>query len=164
MLMLRYWFPKAVAILGLALLAGLAQPARSRAVLAETTVFASPIQAGCYLVRANQCKVHVEPFAIQMTPGKKLVSFQLVAVRMGSGLQTVIYNFRPDTSNPVPFSGSSFSPSLVAKDFAAACTTSYQLFLQGQDSGDANQYNLGATATITCPKGTFITNLPLVKR
>jgi hypothetical protein len=151
----------AVACLGLVLLAGFSQ---QPSVLAETTIFASPIQAGCYLARVDQCKIHVDPFTINIAAGKKLVFFQLVAIRMGSGRQTVIYNFHTDQSNPAPSSGTTYLPSAVAKDFAAACSASYQISLQGQDSGDLNALNLGMTNTVVCPTGTYKAQLPLVRR
>jgi len=157
-------FLRVAVMLGIAFGAGMAQPGPSRAVLAAATIFASPIQAGCYQVRADRCKIHLEPFAIQLSTGEKLVSFQVIATRMQTGQQTVIYDFHPDISNPVPFAGDTFTPSLVAQDFAAACTTSYRVSLQGRDSGDASTLNLGETNTITCPKGNFTLQLPLVAR
>src|SRR5512141_3021593 len=44
-------------------------------------ISASPVHAGCYLARADRCKIHVEPFTINITSGKKLALFQLVAIR-----------------------------------------------------------------------------------
>jgi hypothetical protein len=82
---------------------------------------------------------------------------------MGSGAQTVIYDFRPDQSNPVPASGNTFAPSLVAKDFAATCSQTYEVSLQGMDSGDANMLNLGLTGQFTCPTGTYTVFLPAVR-
>lgn len=155
---------QAVAILGLATLAGLARPAASRAVLAETAIFASPVQGGCYLVRPDACKIHLEPFTIQIASGQKLTSFQLVAIRMSDGRQTMIYDFRPDLSNPVPFTGTAFTPSLVAKDFAAACATNYEISLQGRDSGDSSTFSLGLTNTIVCPSATYRALLPVILR
>jgi hypothetical protein len=75
----------------------------------------------------------------------------------------MIYDFRPDQSNPVPTSGSTFTPSLVAKDFAATCGKSYEISLQGQDTGDANAFNLGLTGYFTCPTGTYTVFLPIVR-
>lgn len=129
-----------------------------------TDIFASPVQAGCYIAAANDCRIHVDPFTINITSGKKLSFFHLVAIQGGTGTQTVIYDFQTDQSNPAPSSGTTYTPSMVAKDFAAACSTSYQIRLQGRDSGDANTLNLGATTTIACPIGTFTTRLPLVRR
>ncbi len=126
--------------------------------------FASPIQAGCYLAHHDQCKIHVDPFALNLTDGEKLVFFQLIATRISSGSQRVIYDFRPDQSNPVPFTGSTYTPSLVAKDFAAACGQKYILSLQGQDTGDTVPYNLGSTEQFTCPTGNYLTNMPLIIR
>ena len=118
---------------------------------AAPEIFASPVHAGCYLARADRCKIHVEPFTINIASGKKLAQFQLVAIRMGTGTQTVIYDWRPDQSNPVPSIGTTYTPSLVAKDFAARCGETYEISLQGKDSGDTNVFDLGLTGQFTCP-------------
>jgi hypothetical protein len=139
-------------------------PARSPVVQAVPEIFASPIHAGCYQVRYDRCKIHVEPFTINIASGTKLVNFKLVALRTATGQLTPIYDFRPDQSNPVPGSGTTFSPSLVAKDFAAVCGISYEISLQGQDTGDANPFNLGLTTAFTCPVGTYRNLVPRVGR
>jgi hypothetical protein len=120
---------------------------------AEITVYASPIQAGCYIAVPNDCRLHVEPFTINLYSGSKLVFFQLLAQRSGGGMQ-VICDFRPDVSNPVPFTGSIYTPSLVAQDFAATCGQQYTVSLQGRDAHDSSAYNLGSTGQITCPSTT----------
>jgi hypothetical protein len=94
---------------------------RQQGVQGAVTTYASPIQAGCYLARHDLCKIHVEPFTINLGTGQKLVYFQLLTTQAGSGMQRVIYDFRPDSSNSVPFTGNTFTPSLVKKDFAATC-------------------------------------------
>jgi|GEM_PF-1028607 hypothetical protein len=127
-------------------------------------IFVSPVHAGCYLAKLDRCKIHVEPFTINLASGQKLVLFRLVAIRSSTGLQTTIYDFRPDQSNPVPYSGSTFTPSPVAKDFAALCGESYQISLQGRDTGDTNLYNLGLTDQFTCPIGTYLNLLPLIRK
>ena len=114
-------------------------------------IFASPIQAGCYIAAPNDCRIHVDPFTVDIASGQKLVFFQLVAIQIGTGQQTIIYDFHTDQSNPAPFIGSTYSPSLVAQDFAATCGKAYQLSLQGRDSGDTSAFNLGLTSTFTCP-------------
>ena len=114
-------------------------------------IFASPVNGGCYIAAPGQCKIHVEPFTINITSGKKMVQFRLVAIRSGTGTQTVIYDWRPDLSNPPPPSGTMYTPSLVTQDFAATCGGSYSVSLQGQDSGDASMFNLGLTGNFTCP-------------
>jgi hypothetical protein len=53
---------------------------------------------------------------------------------------------------------------LVAKDFAATCSQSYTVSLQGQDTGDATPFNLGVTDQFTCPKGTYQLNLPVIHK
>jgi hypothetical protein len=127
---------------------------RSNSAKAEVNIYASPIQAGCYIAASNDCRMHVDPFTINLASGTKLVYFKLVSINMNNGVQNVIYDFRPDQSNPVPFSGSTYTPSLVAQDFAATCGTTYEISLQGQDTGDPNPYNLGLTGQFTCPAAT----------
>jgi len=141
---------------------GLAQP--PPAVRAEPEIFASPVHAGCYLEKIDRCKIHVEPFTVNLASGKKLVRFTLLATRASSGTLAMIYDFRPDQSNPVPHLGDTFTPSLVAKDFAAYCGESYMVSLQGQDTGDANPLNLGITDQFTCPRGTYRLNLPVIRK
>jgi hypothetical protein len=58
------------------------------------------------------------------------VQFRLVAMR--GRVTTTIYDFRPDLSNPLPLSGSTFTPTLVAQDFAAHCGETYSISLQGR--------------------------------
>jgi hypothetical protein len=120
---------------------------------AAPDIFASPVQAGCYIAGPNDCRIHVDPFTINVASGKKLVYFSLVAIQ--GVTSTMIYNFRTDQSNPVPFVGSTYTPSLVAQDFGATCGKSYILSLQGQDSGDTGGFSLGLTSQFTCP-----TNIP----
>jgi|WetSurMetagenome_2_1015567.scaffolds.fasta_scaffold64797_3 hypothetical protein len=127
-------------------------------------IFASPVHAGCYLAKADRCKIHVEPFTINIASGKKLALFRLVAIRSSTGAQTIIYDWRPDQSNPAPPSGTTYTPSLVKKDFAATCGESYEISLQGRDTGDANLFNLGLTDQFTCPTGTYRTLLPLLRK
>lgn len=133
--------------------------------LAAPQIFASPVHSGCYLVKRDRCKIHVEPFTINLAVGKKLVRFQLVANRIGGNNQ-VIYDFRPDASNPVPYgSATTFSPTLVKQDFAATCSASYTVTLRGEDTGDNGiLYNLGTTHQFTCPKATFFDFIPSISR
>ncbi|HTP06738.1 MAG TPA: hypothetical protein VMP08_00700 [Anaerolineae bacterium] len=127
-------------------------------------IFASPVHAGCYLARADRCKIHVEPFTINIASGQKLALFRLVAIRSSTGVQTIIYDWRPDQSNPAPASGTTYTPSRVAKDFAATCGEAYEISLQGRDTGDTHVFNLGLTDQLTCPKGTFSNYLPLTRK
>jgi hypothetical protein len=113
-------------------------------------IFASPIHGGCYIAGPSDCRIHVEPFTIDIASGQKLSFFQLIAIQMGTGKQTVIYDWRPDQSNPVPDIGTTYSPSSVAQDFAATCGKSYEISLQGKDTGDTGAFNLGLTGRFTC--------------
>jgi hypothetical protein len=139
---------RSVLILAGLVLAGIAAAAvglgfRSSA-RAAPEVYSSPINGGCYISAPNECKLHVDPFTINIndTPGTTLVEFQLQA----NG-QTV-YHFRTDVSNPP---AADYTPSLVALDFAATCGESYSMNILGRDSLDANLLNMGQTAEFTCP-------------
>lgn len=105
------------------------------------TIYASPINAGCYITAPNQCKIHVDPFVINKDTA-------LAEYRITVGAQSV-YNFSTDLSNPPV--GSTYAPSLVALDFAATCGSSYTISLQGRVIDNVNFYNLGSTRTVTCP-------------
>ena len=48
---------------------------RSNSAKAEINIYASPIQAGCYIAAPNDCRMHVDPFTIQLATGTKLVLF-----------------------------------------------------------------------------------------
>jgi hypothetical protein len=149
-----------VASMLLSMLPGLAAPPAAQAV---PDIFASPVQAGCYLEKQDRCKIHVDPFTITIASVQKLVRFRLLSINYSAGgTQAVIYDFRTDQSNPVPFLGTSYTPSLVAKDFAATCNRTYRVSLQGQDSGDSGMLNLGLTTQFSCPVGTYKQYLPTV--
>jgi hypothetical protein len=145
----------------LILASGLSRPPAAGAAPA---VFASPIQAGCYQAKLHLCKIHVDPFTINIASGQKLVQFELVATHIGTGIQTIVYDFRTDQSNPAPFLGTTYTPSPVAKDFGVTCGETYMLSLQGKDSGDAGLLNLGVTNQFTCPKGTYLEFMPVVAK
>jgi len=122
-------------------------------VQAAVDIFASPVQAGCYVAGPSDCRIHVEPFTINIASGQKMANFSLVAIQFPGGIQTKIYDWRPDQSNPAPSSGTTYSPSLVTQDFAATCGRIYEISLQGKDTGDTNVFNLGLTGQFTCPSG-----------
>ncbi|RIL08044.1 MAG: hypothetical protein DCC71_00910 [Proteobacteria bacterium] len=133
--------PVFVAIL--ALLAAAAPAARA--------IFSSPIHAGCYIAAPGDCRIRVDPFTVNVASGEKLVRLQLTAARVGAG-SSVVYDWRPDVSNPVPSGGAStYAPAIPSLDVAAACGEAYVLSLQGQDTGDANLLNAGQTEAFTCP-------------
>lgn len=106
--------------------------------------FASPINGGCYIAAPNVCKLHVDPFTININEvaGARLEQFTLFA----NGKP--IYDFRTDLSNPP---ATDYVPSLVALDFAAECGQTYYMNLVAKDSSDSNPLNYGQTAQFTCP-------------
>jgi hypothetical protein len=125
---------------------------RPEKVTAAPNVFASPIHAGCYIAAAGDCRIHTEPLSIDIAAGSKLARFTLVAINMGTGVQTKIYDFRPDISNPLPTTGTIVNLSQVAQDFGVSCGKSYQISFQGSDTLDGTSiFNLGQTNTFTCP-------------
>ncbi|MEI6603454.1 MAG: hypothetical protein WCL54_08200 [Clostridia bacterium] len=105
-------------------------------------IFATPINAGCYIAAPGQCKIHVEPLTLNVASGKSLVFYQFLANNH------VIYSFKTDVSSP-PLNN--YSPSVVMQDFAATCGTIYTVHIIGQDSGDSGAFVLGQTAPFTCP-------------
>jgi len=107
--------------------------------------YASPVNGGCYIAAPNVCKIHVDPFTMifDAGSGKQLAGIRLVA--NGS----IIYDFKTDVSNP-PGAGS-YTPSLVAQDFAAACGEVYSIYLQVKTQDNLNYLNSGAIFDVTCP-------------
>lgn len=133
-------------LVGLIALAGLLRWSEARQALAEPQVYASPINGGCYIAAPNVCKIHIDPFTININDGAgaRLVLFQLRA----NG--NVIYDFRTDVSNPP---GVDYSPSLVMQDFAAECGQEYVVNMVARDTLDTNVLNTGQMAAFTCPAG-----------
>lgn len=110
--------------------------------------YASPINGGCYITAPSQCKIHIDPFTINLhgADGSWLVEFSLYA----NGNK--IYDFRTDVSNPP---SNDYSPSLVALDFAATCGQTYYVNLTARTNDYVNPLNAGQTTQFTCP-----TNVP----
>jgi len=116
-----------------------------------SAIYASPVQAGCYIAAANDCRVHVDPFTVYLASGTKLVTVRLILIQEGTGTQTTVYDWRPDLSSPAPSSGDTYSPSIPSQDLGVGCGKSFSLSLQGRDTGDSSDYNLGLTTAFTCP-------------
>ncbi len=106
--------------------------------------FASPVHGGCYIAAENVCKIHIDPFTINIDEGNgaRLERFTLYA----NG--DPIYDFRPDASNPPNVD---YSPSPVALDFAARCGITYTVSLVAKDSTDTNPLNYGQFMDVVCP-------------
>lgn len=126
-------------LLGVSLLRASTPPA-----LAAQEGFASPINGGCYIVAENVCKLHIDPFTININEGAgaKLERFTIFV----NGQP--IYDFRTDVSNPPAVD---YSPSLVALDFAARCGMTYTVNLVAKDTADANPLNYGQFEDVVCP-------------
>jgi len=137
-----------------AALIALGQPQATQAA-PELTVYASPIQAGCYLATRSTCKIRVDPFTINKSADVPLVGFQLRA----NG--NLIYDFKTDVSNP-PLGN--YTPSKVKLDFAATCGKSYTINLVARDTDDPNYLNLGQVEDVVCPQGVHEAFLPLITR
>ena len=125
--------------------AGLAALAVAASPDVAGAVFASGLNAGCYIAAPNQCRIHIEPFTVPVAAGKRLVG-----VKLQLDGQT-IYDFSTDLSNPPPSTGDTVTLSPVALDFAALCGHTYRANVLAKDTGDANFLNLGLTASFTCP-------------
>jgi hypothetical protein len=116
----------------------------SHGIAAAPQVFSSPINASCIQVGPSECKLHVDPFTINVLPGQRLEAFQLLAN------SSPIYDFRTDISNPP---SGNYSPSAVRLEFAAACGATYTINLLARDSGDTNFLNAGQVQDVICPVG-----------
>lgn len=119
------------------------------------TVSTGPIHAGCVQVTPSICRIHVDPFTIQMPVGQTLKAFQ---IRLND---QVVYDFHTDVSNPP---SGSYTPSAVKKDFAAACGHTYAVQLFARDSSTAFLVQTGQADQVTCPVGTFSIYMPVIKR
>jgi hypothetical protein len=128
-------------------------PGAEAAPVTELQVFASPINAACVQATPSECKLHLDPFTIQLSPGASLEAFQLTA----NG--KILYDFRTDLSNPPK---GSYTPSLVKLDFAATCGRTYTVNLLARDSGDPGFLNAGQAENIVCPQGTYELHLPVM--
>jgi hypothetical protein len=108
--------------------------------------FASPINGGCYIAGPNDCRIHVDPFVININDGggAKLILAQIYA----NG--ALVYDFRTDVSNPP---GTDYYMATPALDFGARCGETFYVNLIAQDTTDANPLNYGQTAEFTCPAG-----------
>jgi hypothetical protein len=62
----------------LAAWSALTHPGRA---VAAPEIFASLVHGGCYIAAPSDCRIHVEPFTINIASGKKLVLFKLVAIK-----------------------------------------------------------------------------------
>jgi hypothetical protein len=130
-----------------------AVPGAEAAPVTEQQVFSSPINAACVQVAPSECKLHFDPFTIQISPGATLEAFQLQAN------DKILYDFRTDLSNP-PMG--SYSPSLVKLGYAATCGKTYTVNLLARDSGDPGFLNIGQAENIVCPQGTYDLHLPVM--
>jgi hypothetical protein len=113
---------------------------------AAPEVFQSGINAGCYIAAPNVCKIHVDPFTINVDDGngEKLVEFQVRA----NGV--IIYHFKTDAAfafRPV----GDYTPSLVMQDFAATCGEEYFVDLLAKDTGNVILNLAAMTEQFTCP-------------
>jgi hypothetical protein len=106
--------------------------------------FASPINGGCYIAGPNDCRIHLDPYVININDGggAKLMFFELYADGK------LIYSFRTDVSNPP---GYDYYATMPAQDFAARCGETYYVNMIARDTTDANPLNYGQTQEFTCP-------------
>ena len=91
--------------------------------------FAQPLYAGCYLAAENVCRIHVEPFEVQVneSAGERAAEFRLFANNVNdSAASFELYNFH--TSSSYSFKPQNdYSPTLVTQDFYAQCGETYTI-------------------------------------
>ncbi len=124
---------------------------------AAATGFASPSNGGCYIAAPSQCRLHVDPFTININDGAgaRLMRFTLYA--NGSP----IYAFQTDVSNPP---GYDYTPSPVALDFGAVCGRVYEVRLLADDTSQEGLSLVAQTGMVACPLGQAEVYVPLVTR
>lgn len=153
-MMKKYWLLIFV-LLSLIVVGGGLFYAQTRRIAAAPTVLLGPLEGGCYLETPINCKMFVEPFTIEISPGESLVAFQLIANEQTVYTYSTTQNYRPFGS---------YTPGLVAQDFAAACGNSYTLTLKALDTGDLDFVTIGQTEPFTCPSADHRRFLPFIER
>ena len=118
-------------------------------VLAAPNAFSGPVNGGCYLRTPVECAIHVDSWQpVVVDPGVAIDVIHLGARRDGTGGFANLYDLRTDVSNPPR---GSYKPSLVRRDFAAACGASYELRVRVSVAGDNRLNETGRTNSFTCP-------------
>ncbi|MCI0521905.1 MAG: hypothetical protein L0Z70_16795 [Chloroflexi bacterium] len=119
---------------------------RGRPVAAAPVVFAGSLHGGCYIAAPNICKIHVDPFTINVNDASngRLVEFLLQA----NG--ATVYHFATSSQDDYKPIGD-YTPSLVMEDFYAQCGQTYYLNLVAKDTTDLTQLNTAVTGEFTCP-------------
>lgn len=143
-----------VVLVALGFLMVLAVPFGRRAetpvALAAPNVFSGPVNGGCYLRTITECSIHVDRWQpITVDPGQRIDAIRLGAKRAGGNKFNNLYDFRTDISNPPR---TSYLPSLVRRDFAAACGEAYVLRVLVSVENDDGFVETGRTNSFTCPE------------
>lgn len=156
--MTERWRGRAALAAGLALaavgfLAALLYPRGETAApvaLAAPNAFTGPVNGGCYLRTEIECGIHVDNWQpLVVDQGLKIDAFRLGALRDGNQNFSTLYDFRTDVSNPPT---GNYLPSLVRRDFAAACGATYQVRVMVSVVGDNSFKEVGRTNQFTCPE------------
>jgi hypothetical protein len=125
--------------------AGLAAPAA----YAAPNAFSGPVQGGCYLRSETACAIHVTGWQpVTVDQGLAIDAVRLGARRAGEMTFRNLYDFRTDVSNP-PLTTYQLSP--VRRDFAAACSASYELRVMARPRATTTFTEVGRTNVFTCP-------------
>jgi hypothetical protein len=119
---------------------------QDRPATAAPVVFAGALHGGCYIAAPNTCKIHVDPFTVNVDEGGggQLIEFLLQA----NG--ATIYHFATSSQDSYKPLGD-YTPSLVMEDFLAQCGQTYSLNLLARDTLDSSLYNTALTGQFTCP-------------
>lgn len=124
--------------------------AESPVALAAPSAFSGPVNGGCYLRTVTACSIHVDRWMpLTVDSGVAIDGFRLEAQQAGSIMFNNLYDFRSDVSNPPR---TSYLPSLVRRDFAAACGTTYELRVLVSVVGDDTFTETGRTNSFACPE------------
>ena len=117
--------------------------------LAAPNAFSGPVNGGCYLRSPVECGIHIDNWQpLTIDSGVAIDGFRLAAQRAGVAGFSTVYDFRTDVSNPPR---TSYLPTPVQRDFAAACGTTYELRVLVQARGTATFTETGRTNSFSSP-------------
>ncbi|MDX1664761.1 MAG: hypothetical protein R3272_13295 [Candidatus Promineifilaceae bacterium] len=120
-------------------------------------VFAHEIYGGCYLAELDQCRIHVEPFTINVDAAnnERLAEFRLSANNESGGTSLLLYHFSTDASySRMPVGD--YTPSFVQnQDYGAVCGETYNLRVTARGATPSSDGSLLVSAIsgpFTCPQ------------
>lgn len=114
------------------------------------------LAAGCYKLEESVCRIHVQPFEIQVdeTVDERAAEFALFASNTVTGNAVELWRFATDaTFNEKPIGD--YSPPLPKADFPAQCGETYVVTIETRGNTSDTEGTLattGSSGEFTCPE------------